>query len=321
MNIRSRLIFIVFINKATALHLLQWNLATEGVTLLKNKANSIKLSLFLPQQNTSMINKECSNHLNAHSDYNMDIADSHKSKTNVPITCIGTMVDMPNFSSLCINCNIIISTIVNSTGPQPLYCQVLLKFINLLNNPDFNAWYAATKGSMPSFHWHVYSFLERIFNLFTKFATDFGNINVMNGSCPLAELNTKPLVKALIVLKAFKDQLTLVQSTNSSIPILAATVSKFSNRTPGTKSNVGTLAPVPVSASALPENTQNQCHNAKRDPSTPDASTKAAATQHQKKPHRNGATNPAKQHPVMDMGMFFLAKHEIGAFPKLTVCL
>jgi hypothetical protein len=50
MNIRSRLISIMFINKATALHLLQGNLATEGVNLLNNKANSINLSLFLPQQ-------------------------------------------------------------------------------------------------------------------------------------------------------------------------------------------------------------------------------------------------------------------------------
>jgi hypothetical protein len=49
MNIRLRLIIIVFINKTTALHLLQGNLATEGVTLLNNKANSINLSLFLPQ--------------------------------------------------------------------------------------------------------------------------------------------------------------------------------------------------------------------------------------------------------------------------------
>ncbi len=208
----------------------------------------------------------------------MDIADAHKSETNVAITRIGTMVDMTNFSSLCINCDTIISTIVNSTRPQPLYHQVLLKFINLLNNPDFDAWYAATKGSMPSLHWQVYSFLKQILNLFAKFATDFGNVNVMTGSCPLAELNTKPLVKALTVLKAFKDQLTLVQSTNSPISILAATVSKFSNRSPGTNSNVGTPAPVPVSASVLPENTQNQRHNAKRDPSTPDESTKAAAT-------------------------------------------
>jgi hypothetical protein len=157
MNIRSCLISIVFINKAAVLHLflLQGNLAIEGVTLLNNEANSIDLSLFLPHQNTSMINKEGSNNQN-----NMDITNAHKSKTYVAITCIGTMVDMTDFSSLCIKCDTIISAIVNSTGPQPLYHQVLLKFINLLNNPDFDAWCTATKGSMPSLHWHVYSFLK-----------------------------------------------------------------------------------------------------------------------------------------------------------------
>ncbi len=153
MNIRSRLISIMFINKATALHLLQGNLATEGVTLLNNKANSIDLSLFLPQQNTSMINREHSNNLTACSENNMDIAGAHKSKTNVAITRIGTMVDMTDFSSLCIYCNTIISAIIGSTGPQPLYHQILLKFVHLLNNPDFDAWYAANKGSMPSLHW------------------------------------------------------------------------------------------------------------------------------------------------------------------------
>jgi hypothetical protein len=319
MNIRSHLILIVFINKATALHLLQGNLATEGVTLLNNEANSINLSLFLPQRNTSMIDRERSNNLTACPENNMDIAHAHKLKTNVAITRIGTMVDMTNFSSLCINCDTIISAIVNSTGPQLLYCQILLKFVNLLNNPDFDAWYAATKGSMPSLHWHVYSLLERIFNLFAKFLMDFGNVNVMTGLRPLAELNTKPLVKALMVLKAFKDQLTLTQSTNSPIPILAATISKFSTRSPGTNSNVSTPAPAPVSASALPENTKNQRRDVKRDLSTPDESTKAAAIQRQKKPRHNGATNPAKQRHVMDMGMFFLTKHDIKAtdiFPR-----
>jgi hypothetical protein len=101
----------------------------------------------------------------------------------------------------------------------------------------------------------IYSFLKHIFNLFAKFAMDFGSVNVMTGLCPLAELNTKPLVKALTVLKAFEDQLTLTQSTNSPIPILAATISKFSTRSLGTNSNVGILAPAPIYASALPENT------------------------------------------------------------------
>jgi hypothetical protein len=119
MNIRSHLISIVFINKATALHLLQGDSATEGVTLLNIEANFIDLSLFLPQQNTSMINRECSNYLTTCSKSNMDIADADKSKTNVAITRIGTMVNMTNFSSLCINSDNIISAIVNSTGPHP----------------------------------------------------------------------------------------------------------------------------------------------------------------------------------------------------------
>ncbi len=47
-----------------------------------------------------MIDRERSNDLTAHSENNMDIADAHKSKTNVVITPIGTMVDMTDFSSL-----------------------------------------------------------------------------------------------------------------------------------------------------------------------------------------------------------------------------
>jgi hypothetical protein len=231
-----------------------------------------------------MIDREHSNNLTACSENNMDIANTQKSKANVAITCIGTMVNMTNFSSLCINCDTIISTIVNSSGPQPLYHQILLKFVNLMNNPDFDAWYAANKGSMPSLHWHVYSLLKCIFNLFAKSATDFGNVNIMTRLHLLVELNTKPLVKVLTVLRAFEDQLTLAKSTNSPIPILAATVSKFSTRSPCTNSNVGTLAQAPIYASALPENTQNQCRDVKRDLSTLDKSTKAAAIQHQKNP-------------------------------------
>jgi hypothetical protein len=92
--------------------------------LLNNEANSINLSLFLPQQNAFMIDRERSNNLTAHSETKMDIANAHKSKANVTITRIGTMVNMTNFSSLCINCDTIISAIVDSLGPQPLYCQI-----------------------------------------------------------------------------------------------------------------------------------------------------------------------------------------------------
>jgi hypothetical protein len=182
-----------------------------------------------------------------------------------------------------------------------------------MNNPDFDTWYATNKASMPSLHWHVYSFLEHIFNHLAKFATDFGNVNVMSGSRLLTELNTNPLTKGLTVLKAFEVQLTLAQSTNSPITILAATISMFSTRIPGTNPIFGTPAPASVSVPALPGSTQNQRRDVKRDPSTPDKGAKVAAVQRQKKPRRNGATNPTKHCPVTDMGMFFLSRNNIKA--------
>jgi hypothetical protein len=141
----------------------------------------------------------------------------------------------------------------------------------------------------------------------------------MSESRPLTELNTNLLTKGLTVLKAFEDQLTFAQSTNSPITILVATVSKISTRTPGTNPIWVTPASVPISASALPENTQNQRRDVKCNPSTPDKGAKAAAVQRQKKPCRNNATNPTKQRPITDMGMFFLTRNNIKAidiFPK-----
>jgi hypothetical protein len=138
----------------------------------------------------------------------------------------------------------------------------------------------------------------------------------MSGSCLLTELNTNPLTKALTVLKAFKDQPSL--ATNSPITILATTVSKFSTRTLSTNPILITQASAPISAFALPENTQIQCRNVKRNPSTPDEGAKAAAVQRQKKTRRNGATNHTKQRPVTDMGMFFLARNDIKAIDIFT---
>ncbi len=65
-----------------------------------------------------MIDKECSNNFTACCEDSMDIADTHKSKTNISITRIGTMVDMTNFSSLCITCDTMISAML-SEGMAP----------------------------------------------------------------------------------------------------------------------------------------------------------------------------------------------------------
>jgi hypothetical protein len=112
----------------------------------------IDLSDFLPQWNASMVNKERATNLTSRSKSSMDVANIHTSKTNIAIAWIGTMVDMLDFSSLCINCNMVISAIIDIDSHQPLYCQILLKFVALLNNPDFDNWYATNKGAMPHLH-------------------------------------------------------------------------------------------------------------------------------------------------------------------------
>jgi hypothetical protein len=155
------LVSLVFFNKSAATHFLAGNLAVAEVTTLKNKANSIDLSVFLPQRNASMVNKECTTNLASRSESSMGIADIHKSKTNITIALIGTTVNMLDFSSLCINCNTVISTIVDSDSHQSLYRQILLKFVALLNNPDFDNWYAANKGATPHLHWHFIHSLSK----------------------------------------------------------------------------------------------------------------------------------------------------------------
>ncbi len=116
----------------------------------------------------------------------MDIIDSQKSTCKTAIARIGTMTDITDFFSLCINMDTVVSAICASNEPQPIFRQILMNFISLINNPDWPKW-AESVGSMPLIHGYCYSFLERIFNCFTDFATDFGNGNIISESCPINE--------------------------------------------------------------------------------------------------------------------------------------
>jgi hypothetical protein len=206
----------------------------------------------------------------------------------------------------------VISAIVDSDSHQPLYCQILPKFVTLLNNPDFDNWYTANKGVMPHLHWHFYLFLEWISNLFSQFATDYNNVNVMSESCPLFELNTKPLRQALVTMKAFKDNLTLAQSMNSPIQILTTSVAKYST------SPNNTVVCIPgtnhKSTSPSHEIIQNDCRNLKHDPTTPDNRMTPAADHSGTKLHPPGANDLGNRpHLISDMGMFFLSKPDLNA--------
>jgi hypothetical protein len=55
LNIRSKYLSIQMVGKTLATHMLSGNFATDRVTTLKNKANSINPWAFLPQRNACMV--------------------------------------------------------------------------------------------------------------------------------------------------------------------------------------------------------------------------------------------------------------------------
>ena len=180
---------------------------------------------------------------------------------------------------------------------------------------------------MPGLHWHLYVHVERIFNLLADFLKNFGNVNIVTGGCPVSELNTRSLTKALRVMKAFViTQVDLAQSTNLPIIICRGNIYKYkvnpvnntkcalsgySFRADNTKDN---------GASPTTETQNSHCNEAaKRDSAvSPNDNAKAPANQRLKKPRRSVVTNSTKRN-VMEMGMCFLSKPDMKAsdvFPK-----
>jgi hypothetical protein len=156
----------------------------------------------------------------------MDFTDSHRTKGKTAITCIGSMQNLTDFSSLCINMNTVITAICSNKEPQPVLCQILFNFVFVINNLEWVRW-TRSIGSMLQLHWYCYSFLERIFNGFADFATDFRNGNIIPESCLIAELNTKALVGDLTVIKAFCTQINLHQATMLAIVISPGVVAAY----------------------------------------------------------------------------------------------
>ncbi len=151
-------ILIRVMSKILAFHMLQGNFATKKVTSLDLEANSVEPSAFLPQRNKCLVEQELSSEVKATTENVMDFADSHKTKGRTVIACIGTMQSMMDFSSLCINMDMIITTICSNDGPQPIFHQILLNFVAIVNNPDWVRW-PDNVSLMPLLHWYCYSFL------------------------------------------------------------------------------------------------------------------------------------------------------------------
>jgi hypothetical protein len=134
LSIRSKYLSIQMVGKTLAAHMLSGNLATDGVTTLNNEANSINPSAFLPQRNVCIVKKMHMHDMITNTEKSMDVINAHKSKAKTSIARIGTMVSIVNFSSLCINMDLIITAITTADSPLPILRQFLMKFIGIIQN-------------------------------------------------------------------------------------------------------------------------------------------------------------------------------------------
>jgi hypothetical protein len=130
---------------------------------------------------------------------------------------------------------------------------------------------------MPHLHLHVYSFIDRIWALLATGATEFSNTNVVSGSRPIADLNLTHHVKAITVLKAFVDQITLHQSQGTPILVQALVATKYSPF-----AATYPLFPKPNTPAANPTDTATH-QDAKRTTATPAGVNNKIATPEQNK--------------------------------------
>ncbi len=218
-NIRSTAVTLRHVSKSMTAHMLSGNFATDEAASLDNEAHAIDLSVFLPQKNLTLVNREIIRDLHARSKSSMDVLDSHKTKAVTSIACIGTIQDIGDLTSLCVNSDTVVMGMFSLEGPQPLYLHFLLTFVKIVNSRDWVDWFAKNGGYMPGLHWHLYVYVERIFNLLADFSKNFDNVIVVTGGRPISKLDTTSLTKALRVMKAFITQVDLAQSTNPPIVI------------------------------------------------------------------------------------------------------
>ena len=130
-------------------------------------------------------------------------------KSSTSITRIGQVTSMRNNTLLCINICAVISAITSDKEPKPILRQVLSTIAQLTINRDWEKWMESCGTQMPNPHFHFYSFIDRIWALLAQGATNANNTNVVMGNFPITDLNLTHHTKAIHVLKALLDQVSL----------------------------------------------------------------------------------------------------------------
>jgi hypothetical protein len=199
----------------------------NGVTNAHNEANAVDPSAFLPQRNLTLVKEQQTKDQNSRSDLGMDVQDSHKTKISTGIACIGAITNMQDITSLCINVCAFLSAITSDTAPELILRMIMTTISQLTLNRNWDNWILSCGGQMPHLHLHFYLFINRIWALLATGATNFSITNVVSGNRLIADLNLTHHTKAIKVLKALVNQITLHQSQGTPILVQASVATKY----------------------------------------------------------------------------------------------
>ena len=162
----------------------------------------------------------------------------------------------------CINICAVISAITSDSAPEPILRTIMTTISQLTLTRDWDDWIKACGVQMPHLHFYMFLFIDSIWALLATGATDFSNINVVSGGQPIGDLNLIHHKKAMQVLRALVNQITLHQSQGTPIMVQASVTMNYCPMLA-----INTHFPKPALPGPNPPKNTNR-RGAKRNPAT-----------------------------------------------------
>ena len=218
LSIKTREMTLSTMSKATAANLIAGNFAVDHAGSQSNESTSVNLSIFLPQTELTLVRDTDAIDLQARTENNMDMADSHKSKQSTDIRRIGTLKTSADVRSVLVNMLVLFTAVTDGSLPLPILQQIVLNFLAFVTTSEWGEWVQSCGNQMPNLHLEMYGSIEKILIYLFNAATLFTNVNIVTGNRPLTDLDITPIIKALQLLKNIKELYT--RHIISSTPLL-----------------------------------------------------------------------------------------------------
>ena len=129
LSIKTREMTLTTMSKATAANLIAGNFAVDHAGSQSNESTSVNLSIFLPQTELTLVRDTDAIDLQARTENNMDMADSHKSKQSTDIRRIGTLKTSADVRSVLVNMLVLFTAVADGSLPLPILQQIVLNFL------------------------------------------------------------------------------------------------------------------------------------------------------------------------------------------------